>query len=656
MPRRPRLAMVKSYDGISVPPHAPAAPGPAARRKIDFAPKHRCESGVLYHTDCASSRQADIFPVEFLMNIPISSFRILRPHHACRAAALSALLLGCANQMRPSGGPVDEVPPRVVRCSPAPGSVSVPRKANIEIVFSEWIDPSAAKKSVTVFPPPQEDPGIAVRGKTMEVSPDGLLADSTTYHVEITAVLKDLHGVSIGKPYHFVFSTGPTLDSSRIRGCVKDPKGNRAQPKVALFRHDTASPDDTVLLATPSYLAQTDTLGRFALDFIRAGTYDILAFIDSDNNNRLTSKSDQAFAPQQRRIVLADSAGPLVLFPVACDTSAKTIASFKPLADTLALGQWEAETRLDDTTLLDSTWRIVPVDTSDTAPPPPSVVRYVPVRRSPRFVLIVDPPFEAAPYYLIYSPQAQVRLSPEADTLLDTIRFNGPTSADTIPPEIVWHAPKGTASLAPRVAVAWSEPVRALLPALLLTDTLGDTIQCLMDTLPADTTIFRLKRSLLPGRAYRMPIPDTAFADLCGNHPLDTSDTPSVAIAFSSISEDNICFSLSGGSSCLKPADSRVWQFKPLGSTNIYTCADSGGSFRFDSIPAAQGFLAHFIDADGDGEPSDGRLFPWMPPEPYFSFADTIEARARWDIENITITDCEPCPEDTLEADTTETE
>jgi hypothetical protein len=488
----------------------------------------------------------------------------------------------------------------------------------------------------------------------MEIAPKAALDDSTTYHVEISATLQDLHGVSVSTPYHLVFATGPVLDSGALWGCVVDADGAKGQPKVALFRRDTVVDDDTVLLATPSYLVQTDTLGRFSLSNIRTGMYDVLAFLDSDNNNRLSSGTEQAFAPLEKRFRLDSIAGPLVLFAVSCDSARKRIASLTPLGPTVLLGQWEEGVRLDDTTLFYSTLAIQPLDTSDTAPTPPSITACVPVLRSTRFALLLDPGLHIASYRLIYPPQLQIRATARTDSLhdslthdtplLDTLRFNGTTAPDTTPPSPLMLAPQGLTSLEPSLWIAWSEPVRAAVPTWHLVDTLGDTVVLHVDTSFADTTEFALPGRLPPGGVYALAISDSSFVDLSGNPFSDTADSPGVRIAFGTLPAEKLCLSLAGGSPCLEPDDRRIWQYLPFGTNRPYLCNDSSGHFRFDSIPASKGSVSFFLDTNGDREHTRGRVFPWRAPEPRTAFPDTLEARARWDIEGIILPECDPCP------------
>jgi hypothetical protein len=204
--------------------------------------------------------------------------------------------------------------------------VGVPRDMAVELTFSEWISPQKADRSVTVFPPPPGGYDVRVRGKTLTIRPRKLLADSTTYHVEVTSALADLHANPVGTPFHLVFATGPTLDSGSVAGCVVDPAKRILQPKVALVRADTGFAD-TMLFAGPTYVTQTDSAGRFALEHVRPGSYELVAFDDANNDSRLQPGREQAYAPLTRRVQagLAESAH--VLYPVSCDTATRRIVS-----------------------------------------------------------------------------------------------------------------------------------------------------------------------------------------------------------------------------------------------------------------------------------------------------------------------------------------
>lgn len=598
---------------------------------------------------------------------------------------ITVLFLFCAHQIGPSGGPKDETSPVIVATVPAQGTLNHPPKKKIVLHFSEWVDPRNVKKSLTVFPTLMDGYKQNVSGRRIEIIPKKSFADSTTYNIGLNVSLTDYHNVSIGTPYNFFFSTGPSIDSGIIYGCVIHNKTKDEPPKVALYKCLGDTVPDSSFFNLPSYLVQTDSLGFFSLKHIRKGSYEILAFIDADNNNRLTPGKEKAFAPLDKKIILVKEEGAVVLFPVSSDTASARLKSITAISPMVISGEWINEyiAEISDN---NNNFLIVSLDSTTKAP---QIIHYLPVKGSSSFILKLSDSLTTGSYSLIYkfNPRVYTPLDSQTikDTLFDleamyydTIRFNGTVYTDTTPPILKSSQPSKLAALGTHISVSWSKPVRSTTTSWFIADTIRDTIPIIIDTLFSNTTQMHPQRKLLPGRNYYFSIPASYFEDFAGNTPdikIDSTivyDTiskdsivsikipkdsiPLVKFSFSTISQRQICYSLSGGDSCLSCNDKRIWKFNYFGQPIYPISQDSCGFFRFDSIPSGKGTLSYFIDGDDkDGKYSEGRLFPWKAPEPRYSFADTIEARARWDIEGIQLyAVCEECPTPkvaTLEAD-----
>lgn len=584
---------------------------------------------------------------------------------------ISLMFLSCAHQAGPSGGPKDEVPPCIIRSIPESGTLNHPVKRKIILYFSEWVDIRSVKKSVTVFPTLTDGFKVTVGGRRVEISPKTFFAESTTYHIGINTGLTDLHSVSVGTPFNFFFSTGPTLDSGIVTGCAIDTEKEVVQPKVALYRCDGDSVPDTAFLQLPSYLIQTDSTGSFRFEHIRSGTYILLAFNDDDNDNRITPGKEIAYASREKSFVLEKEAGPFVLFPASTDTLSPTVSRIKAISATVISGEWAEGTRGGR---LDNAWEIISLDSATAAP---AIKDYIPVIDSRFFILKLSDSLTAGSYSLIYTINPRIHIPlPISDTsegndtiavLRDTIRFNGTVYPDTAAPYLRDTWPKDTAALDPSITLTWTKPVRATVNEWFVADTAGDTVMLSVDTLYGETSVFRPLHKLSPGQYYTLSIPSDNFEDFVGNKPLqqidttksdtagsdtartDKTDEDTVAVfsvSFLTIAAKDLCYSLSGGASCLEPDSLRIWLFRPFKTAAEYATADSSNSFRFDSIPGGKGTLGYFVDYNNDSTYSPGSLFPWVPPEPRFTFTDTVEARARWDIEGIEVPACDECPEE----------
>ena len=548
------------------------------------------------------------------------------------------LFFSCARQIGPGGGPDDKTPPAVLAATPPIGTVSHPINDPISFMFSEWVDGKNAEKCVSIFPPPQEGIKIKVHGKTMIIKPVKAFSESTTYHIELSTSFNDLHGNSIGTPYHFFFSTGKTIDSGKAFGCIVFPERSTSQPKISLFAENKGDFSDTCYFNLPSYVVQTDSFGAFSFEHVRKGSYRIIGFIDANSDNRLEPGIEQAFAAIDRSITLDSIVGPLSLFPVACDTMTNRIVSLKPLTDRVLIGAW---THPNDNIPAEAVakWRILRLDSARSVSAPPAIKEYLPIASTVRFMIKLSDTMTMAPYLLSYSVAMPLTRRDQTWSH-DSIRFNGTHQRDTTRPIAQVFSPTAAADLKPRLKLVWSKPVIPAASAWIMIDSLKDTVKLAITRELSDSTIFKVQRALKPDRLYRLQMPETLFTDITGNHPHDTAFGK---FSIRTISAENMCNSLTGGASCLSKNTQRKWLFLPIGASAVYVSKDSCGTFRFDSLPAGKGRIASFFDFNGDTTPTPGALFPWRKPEPYRLYPDTIEARARWDIEGIEIQACKEC-------------
>jgi hypothetical protein len=133
--------------------------------------------------------------------------------------------------------------------------------------------------------------------------------------------------------------------------------------------------------------------------------------------------------------------------------------------------------------------------------------------------------------------------------------------------------------------------------------------------------------------------------DITGNclKTRDTTDTTAV-IRLQTIDADSLALGMQGGTDCLGNRTAGKWIFKLLKRNTSYISPDSGGFFRFDSIPSGKGLIYYFEDLNGNNQPDTGIVLPRIAPELFLSAPDTIEARARWEVEGIQIHNlCDPC-------------
>ena len=546
--------------------------------------------------------------------------------------ASAYLLTGCAHQQSPTGGPDDKTGPSPVSMFPENESVNIKNDASIEVTFSEWILPTSVK-GVKVYP--STPLKVKVKGNRLIVKPQNRLNDSTTYHCVITSTLKDLRNNPISRPISIVFSTGPVLDNGTIGGCVSDPSRADLQPNVALFREPRGA-DDSGYCGTADYLVQTDSNGVFAFNHIRSGSYRLLAYLDKNSDWHLQQGTDDLYLPVDSLITVSENEPRAVnLFPATFDTSRQTVASLTTINNRTIAGTWK---RPYDAVLFSTgpTFLLEPFSGSD----PGIKATFRQVGSSNRFYLLPDSALDTIDYRLMITARSVF----DSATITDTLRVSGAATVDTIQPTLLRTLPDRQCRLFPTLKLIWSEPVRAT-DTLHLVDTLTlDTTIFTGDTSTGDTTSYTPAQPLLAGHVYRTFLTASDGYDFMHN-PLKTRDSTDTAgiLSLSVLHPDSFALSLSGSAPCLDTSALRLWKFTPFGGREPSFSEDNNDAFRFDSIPSGKGLLSSFIDYNHNGVFDPGRLIPFTAPEPYVSFPDTIEARARWDVEGISLGPCDPC-------------
>ncbi len=554
---------------------------------------------------------------------------------------LALHIFSCASLTSPSGGPDDKTGPEVLASTPASKSININTGTRISFTFSEWIS-NKKTNCISIFPPIAYS--IKIHSNKLEIYPQEKLRDSTTYHVIITSTLLDLHGNPIS-PYNLIFSTGPSLDSGSIRGCIIDPTKKSAQYRIALFTPEDLA--DSGVCGTPSYLLQTDTTGKFNFANLKVGSYQAIAYIDANNDAHLQASTESVFTPEDSLIHIDQHTPTITFFPSVFDTSFPRITNLKAINNRILSAAWNRE--YDSLVFSPPTIKIErtnPVEKLQN-------VKYVLLNNSHSFMLLTDAPMDIAPYRVISST---VR-SFDNHNFIDTILFNGNNIIDTTFPTLITKPDTSSViNLTPEIKLIWSKPVTAT-SHLFLKDQTGDSVPALISKGYSDTTVINPVPRLHPSTVSSIIFSKDHFRDLYGNTIFsnDSSDTADTVMV-KTIDIDSIASSLQGTAPCLSHSETRVWFFATFVSPDIkYLTADSAGTFRFDSIAAGKGHVGYFMDKNKNRIPDKGRIYPWHSPEPYFSATDTVEARARWDVEGVSVSICDPCgfsAIDSISADT----
>ena len=238
--------------------------------------------------------------------------RVLRGAVGLAAAAIllgppAGVVSSCATQSAPSGGPRDSLPPELDTAFPANGKVNF-QGTRIRLRFNEYLKRQGGSQQIRISPPLKNGLTVESRGREIKLSWEDSLKPQTTYIISFGQRLKDLNEGNVNDSLRYVFSTGDYLDSLALEGRVEEAYrgGPVSDILVGLYRLPAGAPDslsqsekeprDSMLYQQlPDYYALTDKEGRFALQYLRAGRYRLVAFQDADGDFKLRGWPLMAF-------------------------------------------------------------------------------------------------------------------------------------------------------------------------------------------------------------------------------------------------------------------------------------------------------------------------------------------------------------------------
>ncbi len=191
------------------------------------------------------------------------------------------VLIGCAGQIPPSGGPVDTSPPQIIFSSPEQKELNF-NLQKIILRFDKYMSQRSVESAIYFPPFNASDMNFDWSGTTLDISLHKPLQSDRTYILTLGATALDLRGNYFGKSFNLVFSTGAQIDTGSVSGRVYAAK---LQPyTVAAFPItgdiDTLKPFTDLA----KYVTQSDDSGRYVLQGLADGKYRLICFDDQMRN------------------------------------------------------------------------------------------------------------------------------------------------------------------------------------------------------------------------------------------------------------------------------------------------------------------------------------------------------------------------------------
>ncbi len=528
-----------------------------------------------------------------------------------------ALLIGCASQAPPGGGPEDKTAPSVVSTFPPADSTGVSDEIELRIEFSEKMDEASTEGAVFVSPRPTRKPKFSWDGRVLTLRlPEGL-RPQTTCVVTVGTAARDRRNNALRTAFTFAFSTGDSIDRGVISGQILSDQ-KTALPVWAYRMEDRE--DSSVFTRRADYVTQSDADGRFRLSYLAPGRYRIVGVADLDEDGLITAGSDfVAIAPfdpvvEGRRGVVS-SVNAMMHLP---DTTKFAIVS------AVQVGH---EIRVTFSKALSSE-QINPDSLSER-------VRLVPERSGAR--MFINSKLETELWILAAGETDSVAfgdlIAASGDTLADTVmpivKEAGEAPATWIEVEdpTEWSVPRFSATIRfsrgmDRVSVERSVFVK---------DTSGHLSTGTARWMDDARMTWHVDQPLSGRMMYRLCVRLDSIVDWTGRRAGDSTFVHS----FQTVKADTLGL-VSGG---VEESGRFLLQLVRSGAPPLIRkqFVDGPTKFVFGDLLPGRYTMTAYRDDDRNSRYSYGSLMPFRASEPFLSYADTIVVRSNWETSNVNL-------------------
>lgn len=527
--------------------------------------------------------------------------------------ALVALLESCAAVAPPLGGPRDRTPPRRISSSPDSAARNV-KQLFVRLNFSEPVITKELSKNLLITPQLPENNPYKLREDRSSISLlfEKPLDPNTTYSFNFREGVVDITEALPAKNAYLTFSTGPELDSGKVSGMLTDVLTARAVEgaSIGLYRvADTAG----VRKGRPYYTVLTDKAGKFSLNFLKAGDYNLYAVADKNNNGHYDDGEKIAYLPAP--ITISGSTGAAVaLVLTQPDQRPPLLTSRTPSPTQLRLSYNEGL----------RTANLAPLPANPNAP---AVAEATQLAERGRTVVIYKTPAVGDGRYLLTTTDST------GNTSHDTLQVKFPAPPTTAkkaaaPPLYTVEGAPRTVFPEGQVKFQFAVPVRVATDKPFGT-LVEDSVRRRPLRLPADGTLSP-DRTQLAVR-FNAKAKNRLDIILDSTAVLPITDQPlRLKPLRLGLSEQDVSTSLSGTISTkqksfeLQLLDDK---FQVVASLNA-----PKGTYLFSDMPPGTYRLRVLIDADGDGRWRGGDPKLLLAPEPVFLSPKTLKISAGFDI------------------------
>lgn len=191
----------------------------------------------------------------------------------------------CAQVGSLTGGKRDADPPKLLLATPALQTTNF-NSGVIVLKFDEFVQVRDLNNQLMISPKLKTKPEIEANGKKIiiKVKKEELLPN-TTYRFYFGKAICDMHEANPLTNFSYIFSTGASIDSLKIKGEVISAFQKQKEKDVIVgLYYNKELTDSFPYKYTPDYVTFTDAEGRFEITNLPASDFRLVCFTDKNKD------------------------------------------------------------------------------------------------------------------------------------------------------------------------------------------------------------------------------------------------------------------------------------------------------------------------------------------------------------------------------------
>lgn len=532
----------------------------------------------------------------------------------------------CANQLPPTGGEPDKIPPEIVEVYPIDGTTKF-SDDYFEIEFSEYVDKRSVTDAIFISPFIEGALEYSWSGPSLEVTFPEKLKEDVTYTITIGTDVVDLNNKNrMAQAFTFSFSTGDKIDRKIISGKVfgKEKEG------IFIYAYKIDAGTDTLLKRKPDYVSQTGVDGNFRLQGLGGGDYRVFAVNDNFKDYLFQQDQDKIGVPQQDiflgendslfadlRFLLfdADTSKPRLISAIMTDKNHLLVGCSKEVEQTSIVAA--------NFFLFDSTEnKNCPIEYAFKGKTKPE-----------EFILMLNQEINPTNEVYLFADRLVDLLGNKIKNDFTKVVVSDRVDTNSIKINSTEPAANGLVDYDnPSLKIFFDEAFNKnfKVTAIALSDTFNNPISFDIDYYDDATLEIKPAEDLKPDKNYLLKIQLGQFADINGNK------TDSLFILkFKTISGLDFT-GVSGNIINLDYTKSPILVLENTETAELkYEQKPEADKFEFSRIEPGKYLLWCYLDKNGDGKYNYGWPEPIEFSESFSFYPDTLNLRPRWEITDL---------------------